>query len=128
MTTTFGRRCVAIGVSGLALAAAPLAAVADDKKKEGEKPFRPVNLEKGAEAPGVRQLLELGDYIGMYALLVASIGALLSVAILAIGPRLGFDGASRVGKIGIIVCILVAFFVGALPMMLNFAFNMGLQA
>lgn len=124
MSTKFSRRLAAIGFSGLALAVVPLAAAAEESKN----PFSKINLEEGAEAPGVKQLLELGNYIGMYALIGSLLGALLSLAILAIGPRIGFDGASRVGKVGIIVCVGIAFFVGALPMLLNFAYNLGTEA
>jgi len=76
-------------------------------------------------APGGEAIADLINAIGFYTIVACLIGLLLSGLILAIGPRLGFDRASSVGKVGIIASLGVAFLVGMAAPLINYFYNAG---
>ncbi len=110
-------------VSGalLGIAVGPVAAFADN-------PIRDLNLTEGKKAPGVDAIQTLINYAGMYALLACAGGFLISLLIVVLGPRLGFEHGSRIGKAGILVSLIAAFAIGMATVLINFFFNMGLKA
>jgi len=86
-------------------------------------PFPPVGFDPNA--PGLSSIQALINTIGTYTLYAAIGGALVSLLILAIGPAAGFHQASRIGKIGLIISVLVAFALGIISVVLNAAFRSG---
>ena len=92
----------------------------------------PKNVVKGPDlaagarnAPGAAAINDLIDTIGFYAIIACLVGLLLSGLILVIGPRLGFDRASSVGKIGIFAALGGAFLIGISATLVNFFYNAG---
>ncbi|GAA3612667.1 hypothetical protein [Microlunatus ginsengisoli] len=84
------------------------------------------DLAAGARnAPGAAAISDLINTIGFYAIIACLIGLLLSGLILVIGPRLGFDRASTVGKIGIFAALGGAFLIGISATLVNFFYNAG---
>jgi hypothetical protein len=84
------------------------------------------DIAAGAQnAPGSQAIGDLIDTIGFYAIVACLIGLLLSGLILAIGPRLGFNQASTIGKVGIFASLGVAFLVGIAATLINFFYNAG---
>jgi len=84
------------------------------------------DIAAGAQnAPGTGAISDIIDALGFYAIVACLIGLLLSGLILAIGPRLGFNQASTVGKIGIIASLGVAFLVGMAAPLINYFYNAG---
>ena len=94
-----------------------------------EPPKNVVNgpdLAAGARnAPGAAAISDLINTIGFYAIIACLIGLLLSGLILVIGPRLGFDRASTVGKVGIFAALGGAFLIGISATLVNFFYNAG---
>jgi hypothetical protein len=94
-----------------------------------EPPKKVVNgpdLVDGARnAPGAAAISDLINTIGFYAIIACLVGLLLSGLILVIGPRLGFDRASTVGKIGIFAALGGAFLIGISATLVNFFYNAG---
>lgn len=76
-------------------------------------------------APGSQAIGDLINTIGFYAIIACLVGLLLSGLILAIGPRLGFQQASTIGKVGIFASFGVAFLVGISATLINFFYNAG---
>ena len=68
---------------------------------------------------------DLIDTIGFYAIIACLVGLLLSGLILVIGPRIGFDRASTVGKVGIFASLGGAFLIGISATLVNFFYNAG---
>ena len=84
------------------------------------------DLAAGAQnAPGAAAISDLINTIGFYAIIACLVGLLLSGLILVIGPRLGFDRASSVGKIGIFAALGGAFLIGISATLVNFFYNAG---
>jgi hypothetical protein len=84
------------------------------------------DLAAGARnAPGAAAISDLINTIGFYAIIACLVGLLLSGLILVIGPRLGFDRASTVGKIGIFAALGGAFLIGISATLVNFFYNAG---
>jgi hypothetical protein len=84
------------------------------------------DIAAGAQnAPGTEAISDLVNAVGFYAIVACLVGLLLSGLILAIGPRLGFDRASTVGKVGIIASLGVAFLVGMAAPLINYFYNAG---
>lgn len=84
------------------------------------------DIAAGAQnAPGSAAITDLINTIGFYAIIACLVGLLLSGLILAIGPRLGFNQASTVGKVGIFASLGVAFLVGISATLVNFFYNAG---
>lgn len=84
------------------------------------------NISAGAKnAPGADAIATIIDAIGYYAIVACLIGLLLSGLILAIGPRLGFNQASTIGKVGIFASLGVAFLVGMAAPLVNYFYNAG---
>jgi len=112
-------------VAAAALASAPTIACAAPT----EPPKNVVNgpdLAAGARnAPGAAAISDLINTIGFYAIIACLVGLLLSGLILVIGPRLGFDRASSVGKIGIFAALGGAFLIGISATLVNFFYNAG---
>ena len=112
-------------VTAGALASAPTIAWAAPT----EPPKNVVNgpdLAAGARnAPGAAAISDLINTIGFYAIIACLVGLLLSGLILVIGPRLGFDRASSVGKIGIFAALGGAFLIGISATLVNFFYNAG---
>lgn len=117
--------CTLGAATGLALAlSAPLAWAAPPAKPKDvvEGP----DIAAGAQnAPGSAAIADLINTIGFYAIIACLVGLLLSGLILAIGPRLGFNQASTVGKVGIFASLGVAFLVGISATLINFFYNAG---
>jgi len=95
-------------------------------------PGKPKNVVEGPDiaagaqnAPGSAAITDLINTIGFYAIIACLVGLLLSGLILAIGPRLGFNQASTVGKVGIFASLGVAFLVGISATLVNFFYNAG---
>ena len=118
------RTCL-LGLTGglsLLLAAQPAWAAPGEPKKVVEGP----DIAAGAQnAPGSAAITDLINTIGFYAIIACLVGLLLSGLILAIGPRLGFNQASTVGKVGIFASLGVAFLVGISATLVNFFYNAG---
>ena len=84
------------------------------------------DLAAGARnAPGAAAINDLIDTIGFYAIIACLVGLLLSGLILVIGPRIGFDRASTVGKVGIFASLGGAFLIGISATLVNFFYNAG---
>jgi hypothetical protein len=113
----------ATAIAAIAASALPtLAHAAPKDKKVVDGP----NIAEGAQnAPGSAAIGELIDAIGFYAIIACLIGLLLSGLVLAIGPRLGFNQASTIGKVGIFASLGVAFLVGISATLINFFYNAG---
>ena len=113
--------------AGLALAVIPVAAQAapGDNEKDTKVVDGPDIADGAQNAPGSAAITDLINAIGFYAIIACLIGLLLSGLILAIGPRLGFNQASTVGKVGIFASLGVAFLVGISATLINFFYNAG---
>ena len=94
--------------------------------KKGSGVITGPDIAAGAKnAPGSGAITDLINVIGFYAIIACLVGLLLSGLILAIGPRLGFNQASTIGKIGIIASLGVAFLVGISASLINYAYSAG---
>ena len=112
----------------LMLAAQPAAAWAAPTPEPGgsKKVVSGPDIAAGAKnAPGSQAIGDLIDTIGFYAIVACLVGLLVSGLILAIGPRLGFNQASTIGKVGIFASLGVAFLVGISATLINFFYNAG---
>ena len=116
----------------LLLVTSPATAVAAPEASTTPAPVGPKkvvngpNIAAGAQnAPGSQAIGDLINTIGFYAIVACLLGLLLSGLILAIGPRLGFNQASTVGKVGIFASLGVAFLVGISATLINFFYNAG---
>jgi hypothetical protein len=78
-----------------------------------------------AHAPGATGIQSAIDVIAVYTLLACLAGFLLGGAVWAIGGRVGNDFTAVGGKIGMAVCVGVAFLVGAAAAILQFAYGLG---
>ena len=119
------RTCAASAAAGFtaALMALPAAAAPPTKPKNV---VQGPDIAAGAQnAPGSAAITDLINTIGFYAIIACLVGLLLSGLILAIGPRLGFNQASTVGKVGIFASLGVAFLVGISATLVNFFYNAG---
>jgi len=76
-------------------------------------------------APGAAGIQSAINVIAVYALLACLAGFLLGGAVWAIGGRVGNDYTAVGGKIGMAVCVGVAFLVGASAAILQFAYGLG---
>ena len=120
------RTTAALGATGgLALTLSGLPAWAAPTTKPKNVVEGP-DIAAGAQnAPGSAAISDLINTIGFYAIIACLVGLLLSGLILAIGPRLGFNQASTVGKVGIFASLGVAFLVGISATLVNFFYNAG---
>lgn len=125
ITTNIRSRLTA-GLTGtLLLIAAPTLAWAEPTKGPKNVVDGP-DLANGARnAPGLDAIHNLVDIIGVYAIVSCLVGLLLSLLILIIGPRIGFDRASTVGKVGIFASLGGAFVLGMAATLVNFFYNAG---
>ena len=73
-------------------------------------------------APGIQGAINV---IAVYTLLACLAGFLLGGAVWAIGGRVGNDHTATSGKIGMAICVGVAFLVGASAALLQFAYGLG---
>lgn len=111
--------------SALLLVAAPALAWAEPTKAPKNVVDGP-DLANGARnAPGAAAIESLIDAIGFYGIISCLVGLLLSLLILIIGPRIGFDRASTVGKVGIFASLGGAFLIGMSATLVNFFYNAG---
>ena len=78
-----------------------------------------------AHAPGASGIQSAIDVIAVYTLLACLAGFLMGGAVWAIGGRVGNDHTAVGGKIGMAVCVGVAFLVGAAAAILQFAYGLG---
>lgn len=78
-----------------------------------------------AHAPGASGIQSAIDVIAVYTLLACLAGFLMGGAVWAIGGRIGNDHTAVGGKIGMAVCVGVAFLVGAAAAILQFAYGLG---
>jgi hypothetical protein len=78
-----------------------------------------------AHAPGATGIQSAINVIAVYTLLACLAGFLLGGAVWAIGGRVGNDFTAVGGKIGMSVCVGVAFLVGAAAAILQFAYGLG---
>ena len=78
-----------------------------------------------AHAPGASGIQSAINVIAVYTLLACLAGFLLGGAVWAIGGRVGNDHTAVGGKIGMAVCVGVAFLVGAAAAILQFAYGLG---
>lgn len=76
-------------------------------------------------APGATGIQSAINVIAVYTLLACLAGFLLGGAVWAIGGRVGNDHTAVGGKIGMSVCVGVAFLVGAAAAILQFAYGLG---
>ena len=76
-------------------------------------------------APGAAGIQSAINVIAVYTLLACLAGFLLGGAVWAIGGRVGNDHTALGGKIGMAVCVGVAFLVGAAAAILQFAYGLG---
>jgi hypothetical protein len=76
-------------------------------------------------APGASGIQNAIDVIAVYTLLACLAGFLMGGAVWAIGGRIGNDHTAVGGKIGMAVCVGVAFLVGAAAAILQFAYGLG---
>ena len=114
-----------LAAAGLALTLSPVSAWAAPTTKPKDVVEGP-DISAGAQnAPGSAAIADLINTIGFYAIIACLVGLLLSGLILAIGPRLGFNQASTVGKVGIFASLGVAFLVGISATLINFFYNAG---
>lgn len=122
------RSAAAIPLMALILVARPTAAWAEPTPapRGSKKVVSGPDIAAGAQnAPGSQAIGDLIDTIGFYAIVACLVGLLLSGLILAIGPRLGFNQASTIGKVGIFASLGVAFLVGISATLINFFYNAG---
>ena len=75
-----------------------------------------------AGASGIQSAINV---IAVYTLLACLAGFLMGGAVWAIGGRIGNDYTAVGGKIGMAVCVGVAFLVGAASAILQFAYGLG---
>ncbi len=78
-----------------------------------------------ARAPGAAGIQSAINVIAVYTLLACLAGFLLGGAVWAVGGRVGNDHTAVGGKIGMAVCVGVAFLVGAAAAILQFAYGIG---
>jgi len=78
-----------------------------------------------AHAPGASGIQSAINVIAVYTLLACLAGFLLGGAVWAIGGRVGNDHTAVGGKIGMSVCVGVAFLVGGAAAILQFAYGLG---
>jgi len=76
-------------------------------------------------APGAAGIQSAINVIAVYTLLACLAGFLLGGAVWAIGGRVGNDATAVGGKIGMAICVGVAFLVGAASAILQFAYGLG---
>lgn len=76
-------------------------------------------------APGAAGIQSAINVIAVYTLLACLAGFLMGGAVWAIGGRIGNDHTAVGGKIGMAVCVGVAFLVGAAAAILQFAYGLG---
>jgi hypothetical protein len=76
-------------------------------------------------APGAAGLQGAINVVAVYTLLACLAGFLLGGAVWAIGGRVGNDHTAVSGKIGMSICVGVAFLVGAAAAILQFAYGLG---
>jgi hypothetical protein len=76
-------------------------------------------------APGAAGIQSAINVIAVYTLLACLAGFLLGGAVWAIGGRVGNDHTAVGGKIGMTICVGVAFLVGAAAAVLQFAYGLG---
>lgn len=117
MTTKSRRRAVAIAAASLTMLTVSQLARAE------ENPFPQPEFDPNA--PGVEGFTSLAGAISTYTAIGAVVAFVLSLLIAVIGPPLGFQRAGTVGKIGMLVSVGVAFLLGMVSVILNFAYNAG---
>lgn len=123
--TRISLRITAGLTSAMVLLATPKLAWAEPTKAPKNVVEGP-DLAAGARnAPGAEAINDLIDTIGFYAIIACLVGLLLSGLILVIGPRIGFDRASTVGKVGIFASLGGAFLIGISATLVNFFYNAG---
>ncbi len=76
-------------------------------------------------APGASGIQSAINVIAVYTLLACLAGFLMGGAVWAIGGRIGNDHTAVGGKVGMAVCVGVAFLVGAAAAILQFAYGLG---
>ena len=76
-------------------------------------------------APGAAGIQSAINVVAVYTLLSCLAGFLLGGAVWAIGGRVGNEHTAVGGKIGMAVCVGVAFLVGAASAILQFAYGLG---
>ncbi len=76
-------------------------------------------------APGASGIQHAIDVIAVYALEACLAGFLLGGAVWAVGGRIGNEHTATGGKIGMAVCVGVAFLVGGAAAILQFAYGLG---
>lgn len=77
------------------------------------------------QAPGASGIQSAIDVIAVYTLEACLAGFLLGGAVWALGARVGNDHTATGGKIGMSVCVGVAFLTGAAAAILQFAYGLG---
>lgn len=123
--TRINPRLTAGLTSAVVLLAVPTNAWAEPTKAPKNVVDGP-DLAAGARnAPGAAAIESLIDTIGFYGIIACLVGLLLSALILVIGPRIGFDRASTVGKVGIFASLGGAFLIGISATLVNFFYNAG---
>jgi hypothetical protein len=78
-----------------------------------------------AHAPGAAGIQSAINVVAVYTLLSCLAGFLLGGAVWAIGGRIGNEHTAVGGKIGMAVCVGVAFLVGAAAAILQFSYGLG---
>jgi hypothetical protein len=78
-----------------------------------------------AHAPGAAGIQSAINVIAVYTLLACLAGFLLGGAVWAIGGRIGTEHTAAAGKVGMAICVGVAFLVGAASAILQFAYGIG---
>ncbi len=78
-----------------------------------------------SHAPGAAGIQSAINVIAVYTLLACLAGFLMGGAVWAIGGRIGNDHTAVGGKIGMAICVGVAFLVGASAAILQFAYGLG---
>lgn len=78
-----------------------------------------------SRAPGAAGIQSAINVVAVYTLLSCLAGFLLGGAVWAIGGRVGNEHTAVGGKIGMAVCVGVAFLVGAAAAILQFAYGLG---
>lgn len=76
-------------------------------------------------APGAAGIQSAINVVAVYTLLSCLAGFLLGGAVWAIGGRVGNEHTAVGGKIGMAVCVGVAFLTGAAAAILQFAYGLG---
>lgn len=124
-TTRISYQITAGLTSAMVMLATPRLAWAEPTKAPKNVVEGP-DLAAGARnAPGAAAINDLIDTIGFYGIIACLVGLLLSALILVIGPRIGFDRASTVGKVGIFASLGGAFLIGISATLVNFFYNAG---